>query len=117
MQLAPLLYLEKMDLLKKKYRKFNISKTNVNPGDDYGMLKEVLSRRFTKIKSNNEIESPDLIVIDGGKGHYNVARKVLDELGHFRIKKTRGQSPGFWVISYQNGADEKTSAEFEGANR
>ena len=75
----------KNGFIKKKYRKFNISKTNINPGDDYGMLKEVLSRRFAKIKSNNEIESPDLIVIDGGKGHYNVARKVLDELGHFSL--------------------------------
>jgi excinuclease ABC subunit C len=45
----------------------------------------VLSRRFAKIKSNNESESPDLIIIDGGKGHYNVARKILNELGHFSL--------------------------------
>jgi len=75
----------KNGFIKKKYRKFNISKTNINPGDDYGMLKEVLSRRFAKIRTNNEDETADLIVIDGGKGHYNVARKILDELGHFSL--------------------------------
>ena len=75
----------KNGFIKKKYRKFNISKTNINPGDDYGMLKEVLSRRFAKIRTNNEDETADLIIIDGGKGHYNVARKILDELGHFSL--------------------------------
>ena len=49
------------------------------------MLKEVISRRFSKIKPNHEDELPDLIIIDGGKGHYNVARKILDELGHFNL--------------------------------
>jgi excinuclease ABC subunit C len=75
----------KNGFIKRKYRKFNIAKTNINPGDDYGMLKEVLSRRFAKIKSNNDDEIPDLIIIDGGKGHYNVARKILDELGYFNL--------------------------------
>ena len=75
----------KNGFVRKKYRKFNISKTDINPGDDYGMLKEVISRRFSKIKSNNDEESPDLIIIDGGKGHYSTARKILDELGHFNL--------------------------------
>lgn len=75
----------KNGFIRKKYRKFNISKTDINPGDDYGMLKEVISRRFLKIKSNNDDESPDLIIIDGGKGHYNAARKILNELGHFNL--------------------------------
>ena len=75
----------KNGFIKKKYRKFNISKTNINPGDDYGMLKEVLSRRFAKIKPDNKDELPDLIIIDGGKGHYNIARKILNELGHFSL--------------------------------
>ena len=71
------------------------------------MLKEVLSRRFAKIKSNNEIESPDLIVIDGGKGHYNVARKVLDELGHFSlnmiaIAKGESRKQGDETFYYNN---------------
>ena len=75
----------KNGFVRKKYRKFNISKTDINPGDDYGMLKEVISRRFSKIKSNNDEESPDLIIIDGGKGHYSTARKILDELGLFNL--------------------------------
>ena len=75
----------KNGFVRKKYRKFNISKTDINPGDDYGMLKEVISRRFLKIKSNNDEESPDLIIIDGGKGHYSTARKILDELGLFNL--------------------------------
>ncbi|NCU70724.1 MAG: excinuclease ABC subunit UvrC [Candidatus Fonsibacter lacus] len=75
----------KNGFVRKKYRKFNISKTDINPGDDYGMLKEVISRRFLKIKSNNDEESTDLIIIDGGKGHYSTARKILDELGLFNL--------------------------------
>ncbi|MEY4389888.1 MAG: hypothetical protein RLZZ167_528, partial [Pseudomonadota bacterium] len=75
----------KNGFIRKKYRKFNISKTDINPGDDYGMLKEVISRRFLKIKSNNDEESTDLIIIDGGKGHYSTARKILDELGLFNL--------------------------------
>jgi excinuclease ABC subunit C len=71
--------------IKKKYRKFNISKTGVKPGDDYGMLKEVLSRRFSKAKSSNQEILTDLIVIDGGKGHYNAARNILNDLGYFSL--------------------------------
>jgi excinuclease ABC subunit C len=97
----------KNGFIKRKYRKFNITKTNINPGDDYGMLKEVLSRRFAKIKSNNEDESPDLIIIDGGKGHYNAARKVLDELGHFNlnmmaIAKSERRNQGDETFYYNN---------------
>jgi excinuclease ABC subunit C len=97
----------KNGFVKKKYRKFNISKTDINPGDDYGMLKEVISRRFSKIKSNHEDELPDLIIIDGGKGHYNVARKILDELGHFNlnmiaIAKGKRRSQGDETFHYNN---------------
>jgi excinuclease ABC subunit C len=68
--------------IKKKYRKFNI-KNNAVKGDDYGMLKEVLFRRFSKaIKEKSGFLSlPDLIMIDGGKGQYSVSREVLNELG------------------------------------
>jgi excinuclease ABC subunit C len=97
----------KNGFVKKKYRKFNISKTDINPGDDYGMLKEVISRRFSKIKPNHEDELPDLIIIDGGKGHYNVARKILDELGHFNlnmiaIAKGKRRSQGDETFHYNN---------------
>jgi excinuclease ABC subunit C len=97
----------KNGFVKKKYRKFNISKTDINPGDDYGMLKEVITRRFSKIKSNHEEELPDLIIIDGGKGHYNVARKILDELGHFNlnmiaIAKGERRNQGDETFHYNN---------------
>tara|TARA_B100000686_G_scaffold276405_1_gene295419 strand:- start:1672 stop:2442 length:771 start_codon:yes stop_codon:yes gene_type:complete len=74
--------------IKKQYRKFNIKNKKLNAGDDYGMLKEVLERRFSKIiksKKNLDIIIPDLIIIDGGKGQYSVCRKVLDEHGFHDI--------------------------------
>jgi len=70
--------------VKKRYRKFNIKNTNLNLGDDYGMLKEVLERRFGKIvqnKNQTDVIIPDLIIVDGGKGQYSVSRKVLDNYG------------------------------------
>jgi len=74
--------------IKKRYRKFNIKNTNLNSGDDYGMLKEVLERRFSKIIQNKNLPDviiPDLILIDGGKGQYSVSRKVLDDYGFHDI--------------------------------
>jgi excinuclease ABC subunit C len=70
--------------VKKRYRKFNIKNTNLNSGDDYGMLKEVLERRFAKIiqnKKQTDIIIPDLVIVDGGKGQYSVSRKILDDYG------------------------------------
>jgi len=70
--------------VKKRYRKFNIKNENLNNGDDYGMLKEVLERRFAKIirnKNQVDVVIPDLILIDGGKGQYSISRKVLDDYG------------------------------------
>jgi len=69
--------------VKKKYRKFNIKNKELNAGDDYGMLKEVFERRFSKIIKNNKADliMPDLVIVDGGKGQYSVARKILDEYG------------------------------------
>jgi len=70
--------------IKKQYRKFNIKNKELNAGDDYGMLKEVFERRFSKIIKNKkqiDIIMPDLVIIDGGKGQYSVGRKILDEYG------------------------------------
>ncbi len=68
--------------IKKRYRKFNI-KIQKNKQDDYGMLKEVLNRRFKRSiqEKDNFLTFPDLILIDGGKGQYSVARESLNELG------------------------------------
>ena len=68
--------------IKKRYRKFNI-KMKKNEQDDYGMMKEVLTRRFKKAVQEKEghLSFPDLVFVDGGKGQYSVARETLNELG------------------------------------
>ncbi len=68
--------------IKKRYRKFNI-KIKQNEQDDYGMIKEVLNRRFKKAiqEKDNYLSFPDLVLIDGGKGQYSSARETLNELG------------------------------------
>ena len=63
---------------KGDYRRFNIA--GVEPGDDYGAMRQALARRYEKV-ATGESTAPDLILIDGGKGQHNVAREVLAELG------------------------------------
>ncbi len=72
----------KEGFVKKRYRKFNI-KSDAVKGDDYGMMKEVLSRRFVRAlkDENTNMTLPDLILIDGGKGQYSVSRETLNDLG------------------------------------
>ncbi len=69
--------------VKSSYRKFNIKfniDENKNKVDDYYMMKEVLIRRFSNVSFKNEIELPDLLLIDGGKGQYNSAKDVMNNL-------------------------------------
>jgi len=68
--------------VKKRYRKFNIKDEKIT-NDDYGMMKEVLFRRFSKAvkEKSGSLSLPDLILVDGGKGQYSVSREVLNELG------------------------------------
>jgi excinuclease ABC subunit C len=79
---------------KSAYRKFNIKDEELEPGDDYAMMREVLRRRFTRlIKTRDSGEAddadnarvagqwPDLVLIDGGLGQLNAARAVFDDLG------------------------------------
>ena len=60
---------------KKSYRKYNIVSTDI--GDDYMMMNEVLTRRLSKLNQDNK---PDLLLIDGGEGHLNVANRVLKRI-------------------------------------
>jgi excinuclease ABC subunit C len=70
---------------KSQYRKFNIRSSELTPGDDYGMMKEVLRRRFGRlVKEEEEGESPprpDLVLIDGGAGQLAAATEVMAEAG------------------------------------
>lgn len=85
--------------LKNQYRKFNIKNTETAPGDDYAMMREVLSRRFSRLLKDLEKSSetdgdpadnqigdrpanwPDLVLIDGGQGQLSVVEEVFVELG------------------------------------
>ncbi len=70
---------------KNQYRKFNIKSAELTPGDDYAMMKEVLSRRFARLAREEEAgESPvrpDLVLLDGGAGQLAAAREIMADLG------------------------------------
>ncbi len=94
--------------LKKRYRKFNIKDEKVK-NDDYGMMKEVLFRRFSKAvkEKSNSLSLPELILIDGGKGQYSVSREVLNELGlHdlpiLAVAKGKNRNAGEEKIYHEN---------------
>ncbi len=71
--------------VKSQYRKFNIRGEELTPGDDFGMMKEVLERRFKRLlKEDPERKSdawPDLLLIDGGAGQVSAVAGILAELG------------------------------------
>ncbi|SDZ74107.1 Excinuclease ABC subunit C [Rubrimonas cliftonensis] len=71
--------------VKGQYRKFNIRADGLTPGDDFGMMREVLTRRFSRLlKEDPDREKgdwPDLVLIDGGQGQVSAAVAALDELG------------------------------------
>ena len=70
---------------KQAYRKFNIKDTEITPGDDYGMMREVMRRRFSRAMkekmAGNGQDWPDLVLIDGGLGQLNATLETLAELG------------------------------------
>jgi len=70
---------------KNQYRKFNIKNSELTPGDDYGMMKEVLQRRFSRLAKEEEAGDnpprPDLVLVDGGAGQLDAALEVMADLG------------------------------------
>jgi excinuclease ABC subunit C len=74
--------------VKNQYRTFNIRNADLTPGDDYAMMREVLTRRFARLVRQGETaeagafpDTPDLVIIDGGRGQFEAAREVLGALG------------------------------------
>ncbi len=71
--------------IKGQYRKFNMKSEDLTPGDDYAMMREMLTRRFSRlVKEKDQLNgwaAPDLVLIDGGPGQLAAAYQVLDELG------------------------------------
>ena len=83
--------------VKNQYRKFNIRSTDITPGDDFGMMREVMTRRFSRLIKEEGIPDrsqagteeadapfpawPDVILIDGGQGQMTAVRAILAELG------------------------------------
>ncbi|RIX27055.1 excinuclease ABC subunit UvrC [Sphingomonas edaphi] len=69
---------------KNSYRKFNI-KSGITPGDDFGMMREVLERRFARLEKEDPDRSsgewPDLLLIDGGKGQLSAVGEILENAG------------------------------------
>ena len=103
--------------MKAHYRTFNIKGADLTPGDDYGMMREVLRRRFVRLaKERAQAEAavgerapeadafpqrPDLILIDGGKGQFDAARQILAELAVDDVA----------VASIAKGADRNAGRE------
>lgn len=81
--------------VKSQYRKFNIKNEELTPGDDFGMMREVMTRRFSRLIKEEGIPDrsqpapedapfpawPDVILIDGGQGQMTAVRAILEELG------------------------------------
>jgi excinuclease ABC subunit C len=82
--------------VKNQYRKFNIRSSDITPGDDFGMMREVMERRFSRLMKEGGDQSasvdddadaetfptwPDLILIDGGQGQMSAVREILATLG------------------------------------
>ena len=71
--------------MKNQYRKFNIKGDDLTPGDDFGMMKEVLTRRFKRLLKDDPDRDkglwPDLLLIDGGAGQVSAVREIMQEFG------------------------------------
>ena len=71
--------------IKSQYRKFNIKGDDLTPGDDFGMMKEVLSRRFKRLLKDDPDRDkalwPDLLLIDGGAGQVSAVAEIMNDFG------------------------------------
>jgi excinuclease ABC subunit C len=88
--------------IKSDYRLYNIR--DIKEGDDYAAMRQVLGRRYDKLRDNPDA-LPDLILIDGGKGQLSSALEILDMLEIFEIK------PGLRVLGVAKGPERRAGYE------
>ncbi|MBT8433668.1 MAG: excinuclease ABC subunit UvrC [Gammaproteobacteria bacterium] len=88
--------------IKNEYRRYNIN--DIQPGDDYAAMRQVLDRRYSKRRNSPE-QLPDLILIDGGKGQLGVATDVLESLNILNVKEN------LRVFGVAKGADRRAGYE------
>ena len=91
--------------VKNQYRKFNIKTSSLAPGDDFGRMREVLTRRFARMLKEEDAERPDLVIIDGGKGQLSVALDALKEIG------VDPEAEGIAIIGVAKGRRENEEGE------
>ena len=95
-----------------EYRRYNID--GITPGDDYAAMRQVLTRRYTKLAEaarNGEALLPDLVLVDGGKGQVSMAREVFVELGLdlgliAGVEKGAGRKVGLEELVFADGREK-----------